>query len=152
MKWFVLGSLFILSLLPFVWPERAFAQSVEGEVVSEPICFFVKNTTDSKVYGTFITNYFTNEQGVRARHRSNFRLENAGTVSDEPGENGELYPIDVAEFCSYGPFYPGRKLHLTLRTLIPIFDCKTRVDQGPIVIKAEPKPDGGTRTYAECFD
>jgi hypothetical protein len=60
---------------------------------------------------------------------------------------------DSAEFCTFGPFYPERKLELVLRTLVPIFSCKTRVDQGEIVIKGFRKEDQpGTNTYAECYE
>jgi hypothetical protein len=105
----------------------------------------VKNEAPYKVYGNFITDYYTAPDGSRARHRSNFRL-------DEPGsKDAEGNPADAAEFCSYGPFLPGRKLELVLRTLVPIFNCQTRIDQGPIVIKGFRKPEGGTETYAECY-
>lgn len=113
----------------------------------EPICFMVRSEAPFKVYGSFVTDYYTAEDGTRAKHRSNFRLEETGAVDDK----GE--PADRAEFCSYGPFYPEKKLELVLRTLVPIFSCKTRVDQGEIVIKGYRKEDGlGTNTYAECYE
>jgi hypothetical protein len=39
-----------------------------------------------------------------------------------------------------------------LRTLVPVFSCKTRIDQGEIVIKGHRKPEGGAETWAECFE
>lgn len=116
------------------------------EIVQEPLCFAVRNEAPYKVYGNFVTDYYVAADGTKARHRSNFRLDEPGSV-DEEG-----YPSDQAEFCSYGPFYPDRKLEIVLRTLVPIFDCKTRIDQGEIVIKGERKPEGGTNTWAECFE
>ncbi len=117
------------------------------EIVSEPICFGVRNEAPYKVYGNFGTDYYVDpEKGTKARHRSNFRLDEPGSV-DEKG-----FPSDRAEFCSYGPFYPDRKLEIVLRTLVPIFSCQTRIDQGEIVIKGHRKPEGGTDTWAECFD
>ena len=116
------------------------------EITPEPICFMVKNTAEYKVYGSFITDYYTTEQGTRARHTSNFRLEAAGTVHEEKG-----YPLDRAEFCSYGPFFPNRQLELVIRTLVPIFSCKTSIEMGEIVIKGQRKPEGGTKTWAECY-
>jgi hypothetical protein len=130
-------------------PGAAFAQTMNNpnpDIVSEPICFKVRNEAPYKVYGNFITDYYTAEDGSQARHRSNFRLDEPGT-KDDKGE-----PADQAEFCSYGPFLPDRKLELVLRTLVPIFSCKTRVDQGEIVIKGYRKPEGGTDTYAECYE
>jgi hypothetical protein len=125
-------------------PSRVLAQ----EVTSEPICFFVRNQADYKVYGSFITDYYTRPDGVRARHRSNFRLEEAGAIDKEKG-----HPLDIAEFCSYGPFYPERKLELVLRTLVPVFSCQTRVDQGEIIITGERNADNsGNITKAVCFE
>ena len=124
-------------------PISGYSQQLD--VVQEPVCFQVINEAPYKVYGDFRTDYYTRPDGIRAKHRSNFRLEEPGTLHEEG------YPLDRAEFCSYGPFLPGRQLELTLRTLIPIFSCKTKLDQGPIVIKGRRKPEGGTETWAECY-
>lgn len=124
-----------------------FAGARAQEIVSDPYCFIVKNEAPYKVYGSFVTDYYTRPDGVKAKHRSNFRLEEAGAVHEEEG-----YPLDMAEFCSYGPFYPDKKLELVIRTLVPIFSCITRVDQGPIIIKGQRKPEGGTDTHALCFE
>jgi hypothetical protein len=137
----VFWVLLVLVLLPF----SARAQ----EIVAEPLCFVLANEAPYKVYGNFNTDFYTKPDGSQARHRSNFRLDEAGATDPEKG-----YPTDRAEFCSYGPFYPDRMLHLTLRTLVPIFDCKTKIDQGPIVIKGERSDDPNvpTKTWAECFE
>lgn len=128
------------------FPVAAMAQNEGLDIVSEPICFTVRNEAPYKVYGNFATDQYTRDDGVKTRHRSNFRL-------DEPGSKDEKgYPSDRAEFCSYGPFMPGRKLELTLRTLFPIFSCRTKIDQGEIVIKGRHKPEGGAETWAECFE
>ena len=111
-------------LLTFA-PNAAQAQ----EILNEPICFTVRNTASHKVYGNFVTDYYTAEDGTQARHRSNFRLDEAGAKDPEKG-----FPLDAAEFCSYGPFFEGRKLELVIRTLIPVFSCKTSVEKGEIVI------------------
>lgn len=135
---------FAVLLLLFI-PFSAAAQPA-GEVVAEPICFVVRNEAPYTVYGSFVTELYTAPDGNQARHRSNFRLEAAG----EKDENG--YPADRGEFCSYGPFFEGRKLELTLRTLVPIFTCKTRIDAGEIVIQGRQLPEGGTETKALCHD
>lgn len=134
---------FLLVFVCFLFHSEAKAQ----DIVQEPICFLVKNEAPYKVYGSFVTDYYTRGDGVRARHRSNFRLDEKGSVHEDEG-----YPLDMAEFCTYGPFYPDRKLELVIRTLIPIFSCKTRIDQGPIVISGFRKPEGGTDTTAACFE
>lgn len=123
--------------------SRASAQ----DIVSDPICFQVRNDANFMVYGHIGTDYFLHPNGEKARHRSNFRLDAAGSF-DEEG-----YESDRAEFCSYGPFYPDRKLYFTLRTLFPVFSCKTRIDQGPIVIKGQRRADdSGVEMWAECYE
>jgi len=138
---FIAATLFF----PALAPTAAKAQNENLDISAEPICFTVRNEAPYKSYGSFRTEFFTREDGIRARHTSNFRLEESGAV-DEKGR-----PADAAEFCSYGPFLSGRKLELTLRTLVPIFSCKTKIDQGEIVIKGFRKPKGGTETWAECY-
>lgn len=136
-------SFLILVLSLLILPLSAQAQ----EIVQEPLCFQVVNEAPYKVYGSFITDYYTTPDGARARHTSNFRLEEPGTLHETEG-----YPLDRAEFCSYGPFLPDRKLTIVLRTLVPIFECQTRIDQGPIIITGHRKPEGGTVTKAKCFE
>ncbi|MCK6417997.1 MAG: hypothetical protein L6Q57_03545 [Alphaproteobacteria bacterium] len=151
MKW-ALYSILIFTLISgliFVPATvRATAQEapVAGpDISSDPVCFSVRNTAAYKVYGTFGTDYYTTPDGTKARHRANFRLDPAGSTDPEKGT-----PTDRADFCSYGPFFKGKTLELTLRTLVPIFSCQTRIDQGEIIIKGE-RTDDGTKTWAECF-
>lgn len=99
------------------------------------------------MYGNFGTDFYTNPSGTQARHRSNFRLEAAGSVSEEG------YPTDRAEFCSFGPFFPGRTLELQIRTLFPVFSCNTRIDQGEIVLRADRKANNSGYDYsATCYE
>jgi hypothetical protein len=143
MKYHLKHALLIVLIMMALGASPARSQ----EVVSEPLCFILKNEAPYKVYGSFITDYYTTADGIKAKHRSNFRLDEPGSKDEKEG-----FPTDVAEFCSYGPFYEGRKLEFVLRTLVPIFSCKTKIDQGPIVIKGYRKPEGGTETYAECYE
>lgn len=141
MRW-----IFALSIIVFM-PLVAKA----GEIVHEPICFDVINESPHSVNGSFVTDLYTNPNtGNQAHHRSNFRLQAAGSVDEEKG-----YPTDRAEFCSYGPFYEGRKLEFTIRTLFPVFSCKTNIESGPIVINSTPRTDdpmGGVDYSATCYD
>lgn len=105
-----------------------------GEVTATPHCFKVISKAPYTVFGSINTNYFINGDGIKTRHKSNFRLE---------------YD-DFAEFCTYGPFYEGQKIELVLRTLIPIFTCKTGVE-GDITIYGRRKEEGGTETWATCL-
>lgn len=128
-------------------PQTPQEAAAHPDIVKDPICFSVRNEAAYKVFGNFVTNYYQAPDGTIARHRSNFRLDAAGSVDDK----GD--PSDRAEFCSYGPFYPEHRLELVLRSLFPIFNCMTKIDQGEIVIKGERKADdSGVKTWAECFE
>ena len=123
-------------------PSPAQAQ----EVTEQPICFTIRNEAPYKVYGQMASNYYFTPDGTKARHTGTFRLEAAGTLHKDKG-----YPMDVTEFCSTGPFYPNRQMELTLRTLIPIFVCKTSIELGEIVIHGIIKENGTGKTWAECY-
>ena len=143
---------FLTLLILAVMPQIAAAQPVDNstlDIVEEPICFAIRNEANYQVKGNFSTARFTRPDGIVARHRSNFRLEKAGTINPET-----LEQLDRSEFCSYGPFLPDRKLIMTLRTLFPVFECKTRVDMGEvIIIKGQRREDDtGVITWAECFE
>lgn len=151
--WYNIGMgkfLSILNLIAFLGMGVVAMISMPAhaqEIVQDPICFVVRNEANFMVYGNFGTDYYTRPDGIKARHRSNFRFDPAGSFDSEG------YESDRAEFCSYGPFYPGRKLELVLRTLFPVFSCKTRIDQGEIVIKGKRKADdSGVDMWAECYE
>ncbi len=141
MKWFLTFGALALLFTP------SFAEA--GEIVPKPICFVVINSAPHSVNGGFITDLYKKPDGSKSRHKSNFRLKKAGATHPEKG-----YPTDRAEFCSYGPFYPGRKLEFFISTLFPVFSCKTNVESGPITITSTPRTDtpmGGVRMSAKCY-
>lgn len=117
------------------------------DVTEEPICFMLINEAPYSAHGRVTTAEYMRADGIITRHRSNFRLDAAGTISEESG-----YPTDRAEFCSYGPFMPNRSLEVAIRTLFPIFACQSRVDQGDLIIRGYRKPEGGAKTWIECFN
>ncbi len=107
------------------------------------------NEAPHSVNGHIFTEKYPKPDGTYGRHKSNFRLQAKGTMHDEG------YPLDKAEFCSYGPFFEGRMLEITLKTLFPVFSCKSKIDQGPIMIHSEPREDdpfGGVRMWADCYE
>lgn len=118
---------------PFLVTEPTQAEAY-GEVTSEPVCFNLINTAPYTVYGTIKTNEFMRPDGIKTSHRSNFRLE----------------PEYEAEFCSSGPFFDDRKLEIILRTLVPIFNCKTKIT-GDIVIHGQ-RTEDGTKTWINCIE
>ncbi len=135
-------QLSVLLLLSILFTPNIMAQEITGQ----PICFTVRNEAPYRVYGEVSTDYYTAPDGSKARHTGTFRLEKAGTKRE-----GKDHFIDRSEFCSSGPFYSGRQLEITLRTLIPTFSCKTNIELDEIVIKGRIKEDGTTKTWAICY-
>lgn len=129
-------------------PSVVFAQNEFLDITPEPICFTIRNTADFRVLGNVSTDYFMRPDGIRARHSSNFRLQSAGSVDSRTGK-----PDDRMTACSSGPFLPGRKLDFQLKTIIPVFSCRTRVDQGEIIVVGNRRADdSGVEMRALCFD
>jgi len=118
---------------PFLVTEPARPEAL-GPVSETAECFHLVNKAPYTVFGSIHTNYYIREDGIKTRHKSNFRLE-----KDR-----------VAEFCTSGPFYDGHKLELVLKTLIPVFECKTGIN-GDIIIHGWHKDGGGTETSAHCL-
>ncbi|MCK5384237.1 MAG: hypothetical protein KAJ29_01580 [Alphaproteobacteria bacterium] len=123
-----------MRLLPLIvlffslFPWHAHAQ----EITSEPICFNIRNEADHTIFGSVVTDYVTREDGQKIHYDGTFRLEPKGTVDPETG-----YAKDFAEFCTTGPFFPDRQLEITLRTLIPVFSCKTSVEAGDVIVHSK---------------
>ena len=142
----ILACLIFMSLPAFaqdstgaVWqapfPGANVPMTAEGEVLSSPICFRVVNQAAYTITGSLYSNYYINKDRQKARHTSNFRLE-----------KGQSQP-----YCTYGPFYEGRKLSLVLRTILPIFSCMTMVD-ADIYLMGKENEDGTRKTWATCLD
>ena len=105
-----------------------------GEVSKDPECFNIINKAPYTIFGSIYTNFYIRADGIKTRHKSNFRLE----------------ADNYAQFCTYGPFYDGHKVELVIRTLVPVFDCKTGIG-GDITIYGRHKAEGGTETWATCL-
>ncbi len=123
-----------------VFACMAFASSAhaaaDGSGLSEkPVCFTMKNFAAYTVFGTVITDTYTDLSGRVVKHQDNFRLEKG----------------HYAEFCSSGPFFPGQKLIIQLRTLFPTFECRTKLT-GTLAVRGTKKPEGGYKTWIDCID
>ena len=140
---------FVFLLFFSIWPATIQAQddpffaydnstitnvSPAGEVTDTPLCFNIFNKAPYSIRGSVMSDKYVTKDGITAHHRSNFRLDTG----------------EYTEFCSTGPFYEGRRLELTLRTLVPIFSCKTRADQNVTVFGHHREEEGGTETWATC--
>jgi hypothetical protein len=139
MKVFCLTFLFVfIASLSFSYAQdqdKGTVLSNEGIVSSDLKCFSLVNRAPYTVHGTIITDYYTTQSGVSARHRENFRLETN----------------ESNEYCAAGPFFGEDKdqLKLVIRTIVPIFSCNFKA-KGEIAIRGEVLKEGGTKTWAEC--
>lgn len=106
----------------------------EGEIISRPICSWLTNRSDQTILGTIATASQRLPDGSEAEHRDNFRLA--------AGERQKI--------CAAGPFFEGQRLELTLRTLMPLFSCKTKIDR-EIFLDAKVQPGGFRKLSATCY-
>ena len=105
-----------------------------GEITSRPICGKLINRSDQTIMGTMATKSQRLPGGEMAAHQENFKL-----LSGEK-----------REFCAAGPFFEGQRLELTLRTLIPLFSCYTKIDRD-IFLDAKPDETGFKKLSATCY-
>lgn len=73
--------------------------------------------------------------GDNVRHKDNFTLK--------AGERQEI--------CASGPFYEGQRLEVILRTIIPLFNCRTKIDRGDIELNVTVKESGFRTLTAKCY-
>lgn len=124
-----------------VFPLNAFAQpappsvteGMAGEIINPPICTDLINRSDQVIMGTILTAPQTIQTGDSVRHRKNFKLD--------PGKKEQI--------CAAGPFYEGRRIELVIRTLIPLFTCRTTLAQ-EIYLDATPGEGGMKKLSATC--
>ncbi len=133
----VMKRIALLSLLLCLSASPVWAQDGKremGEITEQPLCARIVNEAPYTVFGSVRTDYFPRPDGIMTRHESHFRLK----------------PDTFNEFCASGPFYEGRTVDFVIRTLIPVFSCKTGLG-GDIVIHGKIKPGGGTESWADCL-
>lgn len=122
MKLFLIAALLLVS-----FPAQA-------ELISpRPYCADIRNDTGSYIFASVRTEYGTTKTGEKKRHESSFRLE-AGQTQ---------------RACATGPFFPGYQVELMLKTMIPVFTCKT-VLQGTISITSKRDENDRNRYSATC--
>lgn len=101
-----------------------------GEVTRQPICSKLTNRSTVTIQGTIT---------LAAQ-----KLANGET--HQFSENFKLSPNETQDVCASGPFYAGRRIDLTIRTLIPLFSCKTALGQEIFLDMKE--VDGGLKQYS----
>lgn len=123
-------KLFFLTLF-FVLHLGLESSAYAGDITPFKECGTLINSAGQQVMGVIRTETFK-YKGQLARHERNFDLQDGESV----------------EVCSTGPFYNGYKVELTIRTIMPLYTCKTRLSGNIYLRKRE--QDGITVLYAEC--
>jgi hypothetical protein len=143
MRRFLFFALMTLCLLPTLTIAQVksgaaprvspFAPSPEGEVTRQPICSKLTNRSTVTIQGTIALAPQTLTNGESHQFSNNFKLS--------PGERQDV--------CASGPFYEGRRIELTIRTLFPLFSCKTALGQ-EIFLDMKQRDDGIKEYSATC--
>lgn len=106
-----------------------------GQFSETPVCSDLVNKSGHTVFGEIQTHRVQKSDGEIIYYSSNFRL-----AKDE-----------ATKICSSGPFFEGQRIRLKLRSLVPLFECKTRLGD-VIAINAAPKKEGrGYDWSATCY-
>lgn len=136
MKSFLLTTalLFGLSSSALAQPQLSNDMGRDGEVVHQPICSKLVNRSGVTIQGTVMTQKQVLKNGQEQQFSDNFKLS----------------PNQFREICSSGPFFQGRKIDLTIRTLIPLFNCKTQLGR-TIYLDMEEDSEGIKRYSATCY-
>ncbi len=98
----------MMALLCWVTPARA---QPDGMFTAEPRCVTLINESGGDVLGHVETALYTDPKGKNHWFRKNFKL----------AENGR------EEACSTGPFFPGQKIRVVLKSLFPLYTCLIEV-------------------------
>ena len=98
------------------------------------ICGEIVSQIPFKIYGSVMTDTAGTREGTEVRHKSTFSIG----------------PKERLKICSSGPFFQGQRVELTLKTMFPVFSCRTKIDR-EIRLSATPKKEGGYTYKATCF-
>ena len=124
-----ISFLTLILLATFALPRAGWA----ADVTPFKECATIINSANQQVMGVIKTESFK-FQGKIIRHEKNFNLKDGETVA----------------VCSTGPFFPGYKLELTIRTIMPLFTCHTRLS-GNIYLRSKWDDKNNVRIlYADC--
>jgi len=131
----IIRILFLLTIFIAI-PAYAQPPSTEpsGEITSRPVCGKLVNRSDQTIMGKIATKSQMLPSGDMVAHQENFKLLS--------GQEREI--------CAAGPFFQGRRLELTLRTIIPLFSCYTKIDR-TIYLDAKPDETGFKKLSATCY-
>lgn len=104
----------LLTLCLFILAMGMSFHMAQAQVFSDhPLCLTIYNGTDREVVGHVETDAFYDVTGKLSWHRQNFRLD----VQKEE------------RVCSTGPFFKGFKLRVVIKTIMPLYSCKTDMNR-----------------------
>lgn len=128
------GFCLFLALPVAAQPQFPSSLGKAGEITRQPICSKITNRSSVSIQGTISLMPQTLANGDLHQFSDNFKLA----------------PKEQREVCASGPFYEGRRLELTIRTLIPLFSCKTSLGKEIFLDMGEGE-DGVKRYSATCY-
>ena len=129
MKNAILSCLVLMILLPL-------STHAEEIYTNEPRCAIFKNETKDTMFVGVRTDFYTKPDGTRSYYESVMKIR-AGNMQ---------------QACVKGPFFPGYKVALMIKSFFPLFECQTKL-QGDIFIREKPKASGeGRDFYATCIE
>ncbi len=99
-------------------------------------CALIKNAMTTSASVAIRTDFYTKPDGKRSYYEDILKLD--------AGKEREV--------CAKGPFLPDYKVYLTVKSFVPLFDCKTKL-QGEITIRERASKSGeGREVYALCAE
>ena len=119
MRFFLLLAL--IALVPFAAHAQVFSD--------KPLCLTLANKAGNEVTGHIETDQFRDPSGKLSWHRSNFRLADK----------------EERQVCSTGPFFEGYKLRVVVKTVIPLYSCKTEMNRTVTITRGT--DEYGLNTY-----
>ncbi len=126
--------LMVISLPALAQPQLPDSMGKAGETTPNPICSKLTNRSTVSIQGTLATMTRTLPNGDLQQFSDNFKL----------------LPNEQRDICAAGPFYEGRRIELTIRTLFPLFSCKTQLGK-EIFLDMEEDADGIKHYSATCY-
>jgi len=112
-----------------------FTVQAAGLYTERPHCAVLKNESKGTAFVAIRTDFYTAPDGSRSYYEEVIHLKE--------GQEREI--------CAKGPFLPDYKVTLIVKSLFPLYECKTKLT-GTIPIRERPDKEGGRDVYAVCVD
>lgn len=112
--------------------------SVQAEEIytANPQCAIFKNETKDIMFVGIRTDFYTKPDGKKSYYEEVMHIK----------------PGNMQQACVKGPFFPGNKVILMIKSFFPLFECKTKL-QGEIYVREKQKENGDGRDfYATCVE